>query len=85
MFTGSFRYISFLRVDSFGHNAMLPQLIKLGGMDSYVMMRPFKTENPDIPDNAFNWESPDGSHVTVFRINNFTMLRARKHWTENFR
>jgi len=55
-------------VDSFGHNAMLPQLLKLGGMDAYVMARPGTHENPDMPQNAFWWESPDGSRVLTYRI-----------------
>ena len=50
-------------VDSFGHNAMLPQLLTKGGMRCYVMMRPNNKENPDIPDNLFWWDSPDGSRV----------------------
>ena len=56
-------------VDSFGHNGMLPQILKKGGMDSYVFMRPDKNENPNLPGNLFKWESPDGSRVTVFKIN----------------
>jgi alpha-mannosidase len=55
-------------VDSFGHNGMLPQLLKKGGMDFYVMMRPHPHENPDIPKGAFWWDSPDGSRVLTFRI-----------------
>jgi len=54
-------------VDSFGHSGMLPQLLRLGGMDSYVMHRPGPSENPDVPDR-FLWESPDGSKVIVFHI-----------------
>jgi len=55
-------------VDSFGHNAMLPQLLKLGGMGAYVMARPGTDENPAMPENAFWWESPDGSRVLTYRI-----------------
>ncbi|MDR1927356.1 MAG: alpha-mannosidase, partial [Oscillospiraceae bacterium] len=55
-------------VDSFGHNAMLPQLLRQGRMNAYVMMRPGMHENPDIPENAFWWESPDGSRVLNFRL-----------------
>lgn len=54
-------------VDSFGHNAMLPQILKKSGMDSYVFMRPSPEENPTL-DTLFNWESPDGSRVTAYRI-----------------
>ena len=55
-------------VDSFGHNGMLPQLLKKGGMTNYVMMRPDKNENKDMPENLFWWESSDGSRVLTFRI-----------------
>lgn len=53
--------------DSFGHNGMLPQLLRKGGMDSYVFMRPGPHEK-DLPGSLFEWYSPDGSHVTAFRI-----------------
>ena len=55
-------------VDSFGHNAMIPQLVKQGGMDFYVMMRPDSRENPDVPSSLFWWDSPDGSRVLTYRI-----------------
>ncbi len=32
-------------VDSFGHNAMLPQIFKKAGVENYVMMRPGRREN----------------------------------------
>jgi len=55
-------------VDSFGHNGMLPQLLRHGGMNAYVMMRPDASENGDAPQNAFWWESADGSRVMTYRI-----------------
>lgn len=55
-------------VDSFGHNAMMPQLIKNSGMSFYVMMRPDLRENPDIPSPLFWWDSADGSRVLTYRI-----------------
>ncbi|MBR4888998.1 MAG: alpha-mannosidase [Clostridia bacterium] len=54
-------------VDSFGHNLMLPQILKKSGMDSYIFMRPSPKEN-DLPHDLFNWVSPDGSSVTTYRI-----------------
>lgn len=54
-------------VDSFGHSGMLPQLIKKGGMNAYVMMRPGPHENAEIP-NMFTWESLDGTRIPTFRI-----------------
>ncbi len=55
-------------VDSFGHNGMMPQFIKKGGMTAYVMMRPDIRENPDAPENLFWWDSADGSRVLTYRI-----------------
>ncbi len=55
-------------VDSFGHNAMLPQLLNNGGMRCYVMMRPGMHENAEIPENLFWWDSADGSRVLTYRI-----------------
>jgi|SRR5690625_1123993 len=54
-------------VDSFGHNGMLPQILKKSGMDSYVFMRP-QPDEKGLPSRLFKWESLDGSQVTAFRI-----------------
>lgn len=54
-------------VDSFGHNGMLPQILKKSGMDSYVFMRP-GPEEKGLPSRLFLWESKDGSRVKAFRI-----------------
>ncbi len=55
-------------VDSFGHNAMLPQMLNKGGMKCYVMMRPGMYENTEMPENLFWWDSADGSRVLTYRI-----------------
>lgn len=55
-------------VDSFGHNANMPKILKNSGMDYYVYMRPMEYEM-SLKDNIFAWESTDGSRVTAFRIN----------------
>lgn len=54
-------------VDSFGHNLMLPQILKKSGMDSYIFMRPCPTEKA-MDSDLFQWISPDGSSVTTYRI-----------------
>lgn len=54
-------------VDSFGHNGMLPQILKKSGMDRYVFMRPGPHEK-ELPAEVFWWEAPDGSRVQAFRI-----------------
>lgn len=55
-------------VDSFGHNAMLPQILKKSGMENYVFQRPSIRENPEIPAALFRWEAPDGSAVNTYRL-----------------
>lgn len=54
-------------VDSFGHHAMLPQILRKSGLDSYVFLRPGPHEK-GLPGRLFWWESDDGSRVLAFRI-----------------
>jgi alpha-mannosidase len=54
-------------VDSFGHNGMLPQILKKSGMDYYIFMRPNPQEK-GLPGRLFWWEADDGSRVLAFRI-----------------
>lgn len=56
-----------MNVDSFGHNVMLPQILRGQGMDSYVFLRPGPHEST-FDDTLFWWESPDGSRVLAYRI-----------------
>ncbi|WP_329459167.1 alpha-mannosidase [Streptomyces sp. NBC_01497] len=56
-------------LDPFGHNAMLPQLLRKSGMDSYVFLRPGPHEQV-LPGQFFHWEAPDGSRVTAYRLPN---------------
>lgn len=53
--------------DSFGHSALIPQLLRKSGMDSYVFLRPGPNER-SLPGPIFRWESPDGSQVVAYRI-----------------
>lgn len=57
-------------VDSFGHNGMLPQLLKKSGIDNYIYQRPDnRQEKPNLPfENLHLWQSPDGSVVRAFHI-----------------
>jgi alpha-mannosidase len=54
-------------VDSFGHNAMLPQILKKSGMDSYMFMRPGPHEK-GLPGSVFLWKAGDGSAIKACRI-----------------
>jgi alpha-mannosidase len=54
-------------VDSFGHNGMLPQILKLSGLDYYVFTRPGPHEK-GLPNRLFWWVADDGSRVLAFRI-----------------
>jgi len=55
-------------VDTFGHNAMAPQIYKKAGVDNYVWMRPMMPENAEIPEGTLMWEAPDGSRICTYRI-----------------
>jgi alpha-mannosidase len=55
-------------LDSFGHNASLPQILRRSGLDSYVFLRPKPDENAEVPGPLFHWESADGSSVLAYRI-----------------
>ena len=71
-------------VDSFGHCATLPKILKKSGMNSYIFMRPSQAEK-DMDSDVFKWVSDDGSVVTTyrildpycFRINSLEELEAR--------
>jgi alpha-mannosidase len=54
-------------LDSFGHNATIPQLLAKSDMDSYVFLRPGPHEMT-LPGPIFRWESADGSQVVAYRI-----------------
>lgn len=57
-------------VDSFGHNGMLPQLLKKSGIDNYIYQRPDnRLEKPNLPSESLHlWKSPDGSIINCFHI-----------------
>ena len=56
-------------VDSFGHTAALPRLLREGGYDSYVMMRPMAHERI-LPAALFRWRTPgdDGPGILTWRL-----------------
>lgn len=66
---GAFPRIAF-NVDSFGHAATLPALLRQFGQDRYVMMRPQEHEMA-LPARLFRWRGyEDGPEVVTFRIAN---------------
>src|SRR3954454_6509800 len=54
-------------LDSFGHNASIPQILRGSGIDSYVFLRPGPREK-DMEAPLFWWEAADGSRVLAYRI-----------------
>jgi alpha-mannosidase len=54
-------------VDSFGHAAGLPGILRGAGLDAYVMMRPADHEKA-MPANAFLWSDPSGCAIAAYRI-----------------
>lgn len=54
-------------VDSFGHAATLPKILRGAGMENYVFMRPDHNEKT-MESDLFCWTCDDGSSVTAYRI-----------------
>ena len=54
-------------VDSFGHAATLPQILRKSGIDYYVSLRPMPHEK-ELPARLLWWQSGDGSRLMAFRI-----------------
>ncbi len=54
-------------IDSFGHCASLPQILKKSGLSFYIFMRPGPHEKK-LPSDLFWWEGIDGSKVLAYRI-----------------
>ncbi len=53
--------------DTFGHPAMLPQILRLAGLRYFVFMRP-GTHEHELPSNLFWWQGPDGSAILTVRV-----------------
>lgn len=54
-------------IDSFGHNANMPALLRGAGLSSYVFMRPEEHEC-NLQDVLFTWRAPSGDSVTAYRL-----------------
>lgn len=55
-----------INFDPFGHTRGLVQIIKKCGQNSYMNMRPYRSEMP-LDDDQFWWEGFDGSRIKVNR------------------
>ncbi len=53
-------------VDSFGHTAQLPQILRHVGIENYVFFRP-KPNEKILPATLFQWKAPDGTTVLASR------------------
>ena len=74
-------------VDSFGHNANIPQILVKSGMDQYVALRPGPHEM-EMPSHVLRWRSPDGSEVLFSRIlraygTTYTLIDVKGNLKEN--
>ena len=54
-------------VDSFGHTATLPKILRAGGIEHYCFSRPGIHEK-QLPGELFRWQADDGSEVLAYRI-----------------
>lgn len=57
-------------VDSFGHSAALPQLLRQSGLSAYVFMRPSLPDEKRFPFEArsFLWRGADGTCLPTYRV-----------------
>jgi alpha-mannosidase len=51
--------------DCFGFNAQLPQLLRQGGIDTFVTQKLLWNDTTAFPHGLFKWRSPDGSEVVA--------------------
>lgn len=63
---GAFPRIAY-NVDSFGHAASLPDIMRAHGQTHYVMMRP-QAHEMTLPACLFRWQGSGGAEVATFRI-----------------
>ncbi len=76
-------------VDSFGHCATMPMLLRHSGLDYYIFMRPGAHEMA-LPEETFRWVAPDGSQVLASRIDgkydvNFTSAEELQERLDHLR
>src|SRR5690625_4510570 len=59
--------------DTFGHCAVLPQILCQSGAAAYVFMRPEKYE-ASVAANSFNWQGPGGYELPAFRLQSYNAV-----------
>lgn len=59
--------------DTFGHSAVLPQLLRLSGADAYVFMRPERYEST-INANGFSWAGDAGAELPAWRLQSYNAV-----------
>jgi alpha-mannosidase len=52
--------------DSFGYNWNMPQLYKLGGIDSFITQKLWWNDTTVFPHFLFNWQGVDGSRILTY-------------------
>jgi alpha-mannosidase len=52
--------------DSFGYNWNMPQLYKLGGIDSFITQKLWWNDTTVFPHFFFNWQGVDGSTILTY-------------------
>ncbi|MCX6553997.1 MAG: glycosyl hydrolase-related protein [Candidatus Aminicenantes bacterium] len=52
--------------DSFGYNWNMPQLYKLGGIDSFITQKLWWNDTTVFPHFLFNWQGVDGSSILTY-------------------
>ena len=65
-----------INFDPFGHSVGLVQIIKKCGQDSYIFMRPYKSELT-LPAEQFIWRGLDGSEIKANRASSYATALGR--------
>ena len=52
--------------DSFGYNWNMPQMYKLGGIDSFITQKLWWNDTTVFPHFLFNWQGVDGSRILTY-------------------
>ncbi len=66
--------------DSFGYNWNMPQLYKLGGIDSFITQKLWWNDTTVFPHFLFNWQGVDGSTILTYMppLSYATQLKLRE-------